>query len=394
MSHVVRDIFLRRHPVWFVIAAALLALGLAAYALSKPKYGWDVTTYIGCVHHFLEGESWAETHDWTYRYLAERFPGDVFTEMTRSPPGISPYRSIIATDPEAYRQRLSASCYKVGFLAPVIALTAAGMDPYLAARVTAAIPAAVFLMIAVMWSGGRAPAWQAVLFAILGAFAGLLQTARYEYPDGMTALFIGAALILFCESRLRAACALFLLAMIVRADAILYFGMFLFYATFIAAPSRRIRFLEAVPWGLAALGIWATITGFVETPTYAQAFHHSFISNAPYILDLEPDLSLPAYLEVLIRQIGVVAGKSWKYPALILMAVTAAALSWKREGLRPLGDVALVSLLMVTFHFLFIPWFDTRYYAAPYFLIVVCFGIVASARITERMVARKSKDQA
>jgi len=236
---------------------------------------------------------------------------------------------------------------------------------------------------AFLWAGRKAPGWQALLFCTLGAFAGLLQTARYEYPDGMAALCIGTALILFGDGRLRLACMLFLAAMIVRADAILYFGMFLFFATFIAAPERSLRFIEAVPWGLAALVLWAVISSLMETPSYAQAFHHSFISNAPYILDLEPELSVSVYLEILVRQIGVVAAKSWKYPALIVMAFTAATLSWSREDLRPLGEIALVSLLLVSFHFLFIPWFDTRYYAAPYLLIVVSFGIIGAARLSE-----------
>lgn len=374
-------------PKWAIALAAALSVALVAYALLKPKYGWDVTTYVGCAFHALDGADWSETHAKTYAYLSDRFPEAVFREMTTSPPGISTYRSIIATDPEAYRQRLSASCYKIGFMAPVIALTAAGMDVFLATRVSAAVPAGLFLFVAALWISRKIPPAWALPLAALCAWTGLLQTARYEYPDGLTALCVGGAVIALASTRIRLACALFLAAMVVRADAIVYFGMFLFFAVFIAAPERRLRFRESLIWGIAALCLWAAVSKIMTTPSYAAAFHHSFIANNPYLLDFDGTLTFEIYWEVLIRQIGVVAGKSAKYPALIVMALATAVLSWRSRALRVQGEVALVCLMMVSFHFLFIPWFDTRYYAAPYFLIAAAFGIVLYRRIAQRVAA-------
>lgn len=371
-------------PNWAVALAVALSVALATYALIKPKYGWDVTTYVGCAFHALEGGSWSETHSRTYDYLKQRFPEPVFREMTTSPPGISTYRTIIATDPEAYRQRLSASCYKIGFMAPVIALTAAGVDVFLATRLTAAIPAALFLLIATLWICRWVPPGWGMALGLLCALTGLLQTARYEYPDGLTALTVGGAVLAFSMARTRLACALFLSAMIVRADAIVYFGMFLFFAVFLAAPERRLRFRESLVWGFAALCLWFVISRLMETPSYAAAFHHSFVANNPYLLDFDGTLSPALYLEILARQVGVVAGKSAKYPLLIAMACAAAMLSWRDSALRVQGEVALLCLMMVSFHFLFIPWFDTRYYAAPYFLIAAAFGIVLYRRIVSR----------
>lgn len=356
-------------------ASFLLAVALAVYALANPKYGWDVTTYIGCTFHALEGESWADTHEKTYSYLNDRFPEPIIREMTTSPPGISPYRSIIATDPEAFRQRLSASCYKVGFMAPVIAMAALGVDPFWATRIAAAVPAAIFLLIATLWLVRRIPAWVALPLSTVAAFSGLLQTARYEYPDGLTALCIGSAILCFADGKARTACALFLAAMVIRADAILYFGMFLFFAVFIADVPRRIRFSESIGWGLTALALWFGISSTMDTPSFAAAFHHSFISNSAYLLDSDPNLTVTAYLEVMQRQVHMVANKSAKYPVLIGFAIAAAALTWRHPDRRPAGEIALVSLMLVVFHFLFIPWFDTRYYAAPYYLITTGFGL-------------------
>lgn len=375
-------------PRWAIALAVALTLALTAYALIKPKYGWDVTTYIGCAFHALEGGSWADTHARTYDYLRDRFPEPVFREMTTSPPGISIYRSIIATDPEAYRQRLSASCYKIGFMAPVIALTAVGVDVFMATRLSAAVPAGLFFLIATLWICRRLPPVWGIPLAVLCAMTGLLQTARYEYPDGLTALCVGGAVLAFASARTRLACALFLAAMIVRADAIVYFGMFLFVAVFLAAPDRQLRFRESLAWGIAALGLWVVISRIMETPSYAAAFHHSFVANNPYLLEFEEALTPALYFDVLIRQIGVVAGKSVKYPLLIVMAVSAAVLSWRSTALRVHGEIALVCFLMVSFHFLFIPWFDSRYYAAPYFLIAAVFGIVLYRRVTTRSTER------
>lgn len=379
---------------WAFGASLFLALALAVYALANPKYGWDVTTYIGCTFHALEGESWEATHETTYAYLNERFPEPIIREMTTSPPGISPYRSIIATEPEAFRQRLSASCYKVGFMAPVIAMAAIGVDPFWATRITAAVPAALFLLIATIWLCRRIPAYAALPLSLVAGFSGLLQTARYEYPDGLTALCIGGAILAFADRRVRLACGLFLAAMIVRADAILYFGMFLGFAVFLAGAERRLRFLEAIPWGLAALALWFSISAVMETPSFAAAFHHSFISNTAYLLDSKPDLTLPAYLEVMQRQVNMVAGKSAKYPVLIALALLAAALTWRAKEQRYIGEVALLSLSLVVFHFLFIPWFDTRYYAAPYYLITAGFGLALYAVLKNKLPDRRRRGAA
>lgn len=358
------------------LAIALLAVALAGYALAKPKYAFDTITYLGCTFKALSGEDWASTQRLTYDHLRRVFPEANFREATESPPGISPYRSIVANDPDAFRQNVKVGCYKLGFVGPVVGLSVLGVDPYLATRLMAAIPAAAFFVLAGLWLTTRLPGPVAVPLAVAGAFAGLLQTARYEYPDGMTALMIGAALICFAEARLRAACALFLAAMVVRMDAILYFGAFLGFSVFLAGQGRRLRFREAVVWGVAALALYGAISTVMETPSFTNVFYHSFISQQPYLIEADLTVSLSQYFDVLERQVGVVAGKSAKYPVLIGLAVSAYALSFTVPRVRALGDLALVSLLLVAFHFLFIPWFDTRYYAAPYMLIVCGFGVV------------------
>lgn len=373
----------RRVPVWAIVVALILAVGLSVHALSKPKYGWDLMTYIGCTFHALGDGDWVESHRQTFEYLPTVIPEPVLREMTTSPPGISPYRSIVTSDPEAWRQRLGAACYKIGYVAPVVGLSALGVDPYLAQRLLSAIPASLLFLVAALWMCRRIPPAVALPLAVVATFAGLFQTARYEYPDGLTALAIGGALLCFAGNRTRWACALFLGAILVRADAILYFGMFLGFTVFLADRPRRMRFIEAVPWGLAALAIWGAISWTFGTPSFTQAFHHSFIANRPYLTDAAVMLTWAEYSDVMLRQVDMVANKSAKYPVLIALALAAAALAWRHPTARPAGELALVSLLLVAFHFLFIPWFDTRYYAAPYFLIVAGFGMVLWHRARE-----------
>ena len=372
------------------LVVLVLAVALAGYALAKPKHAFDTITYLGCTYKALSGEDWASVQRQTYAHLRKVFPEPVYREVTESPPGISPYRTHLASDPEVFRQRLGAACYKLGFVAPMVGLSTLGMDPYLAARLLAAIPAAAFFAVAGLWLAARLPGRFAVPLALAAAFAGLVQTARYEYPDGLTALTVGAALICFAEARLRAACAFFLAAVLVRMDAILYFGAFLGFAVFLAGQERRLRFWEAVPWGLAALAIYGVITGLMETPGFVNVFYHSFIAQQLYLIDAEVTLSVSQYIDVLARQVGVVAGKSAKYPVLIGLAVAAYALSFSTAATRAAGDLALVSLLMVSFHFLFIPWFDTRYYAAPYMMVVAGFGIVAFHRGARWLAERRA----
>lgn len=358
------------------LVVLFLSIALAVYAFAKPKYAFDTITYLGCTYKAVTGEEWPVVQRMTYEHLKLVFPDRVYREVTESPTGISPYRTKLATDPEVFRQRLGAACYKLGFVGPMVGLTLVGVDPYVAARILAVIPATLFFAIATLWLCRKLPGVAAIPVSIAAAFTGLVQTARYEYPDGLTAIAVGLALICFAESRARLTCVCFLAAMIVRMDAILYFGAFLGFSVFLAGADRRIRFGEAVLWGAAALAIYGTISGVMETPSFTNAFYHSFIAQRPYLIDANVVLTISDYVDVLVRQIGVVAGKSAKYPVLIALAAAAYILSFKVREDRFAGDLALVSLLMVTFHFLFIPWFDTRYYAAPYMMVVCGFGIV------------------
>ncbi|WP_425404960.1 hypothetical protein [Hwanghaeella sp.] len=366
-----------RVPRWAAATILALAVVFAGLSLATPKYAFDVIYYLGCAFKSTSEGDWPEVHRQTYDHLRKSVPEDVYRGLTESPPGIGPYRSTVAQDPEAFRQQLSVACYKLGFVLPMAAMAHAGVDPYLAARILAAIPAALAFALVGLWLAGKVPAPLAVPLAVAGLFAGLFQTARYEYPDGMTALAIAGALLCFAEARLRAACACFLAAMVIRMDAILYFGAFLGFAVFLASGDRRMRLLEAVGWGLAALALYAVIAIPLGTPGYQAVFTHSFIFQQPYLLTTEVTVTPAQYVEVLVRQVQMVAAKSGKYPMLIALALLAFGFSFRNKALRPYGETALLSLLLVCFHFLFIPWFDTRYYAAPYMFIVCCFGIVA-----------------
>lgn len=373
-----------RVPRWAAAAILLLSVVFAGLSLATPKYAFDAIFYLGCAFKSVPGGDWPDVHRMTYEHVKKSFPERVYREVTESPPGINPYRATVASDPEAFRQQLSVACYKLGFVQPMIALTRAGLDPYLAARILAAVPAAIAFALVALWLARKVAAPVALPLAVAGLFAGLFQTARYEYPDGMTALAIAGALICFAEGRLRPACACFLAAMVVRMDAILYFGAFLGVATFLATGERRMRFLEAFAWGLGALALYAAIALPLGAPGYQAVFWHSFISQQPYLLDLDATITVADYMEVLVRQVHMVAAKSGKYPLLIALALLAYGLAFRDKVLRAYGETALLSLLMVCLHFLFIPWFDTRYYAAPYMMIVVCFGVVAWRIAAER----------
>ncbi len=378
-------------PHWAAAVILLLSVVFAGLSLATPKYAFDAIFYLGCAFKAVPGGDWPDVHRMTYDHLKKSFPERVYREVTESPPGINPYRSTVATDPEAFRQQLSVACYKLGFVQPMIALTRAGLDPYLAARVLAAVPAAIAFALVALWLTTKMAPPLAIPLAVAGLFAGLFQTARYEYPDGMTALAIAGALVCFAEGRLRLACACFLAAMVVRMDAILYFGAFLGVATFLATGARRMRFLEAFAWGLGGLALYAAIALPLNTPSYQAVFWHSFISQQPYLLDLDAKISLADYSEILVRQVHMVAAKSGKYPMLIALALIAYGLAFGDKALRGFGETALLSLLMVCLHFLFIPWFDTRYYAAPYMMIVCCFGVVAWQVARARIAARTSR---
>ncbi|RVU39463.1 hypothetical protein EOI86_09585 [Hwanghaeella grinnelliae] len=372
-----------------------MSIVFAGISLATPKHAFDVIFYLGCVFDATTDGDWPEIQRQTYDHLKASIPERTYRELTESPPGISLYRSIVATDPEAFRQQLHVACYKLGFIVPVIGLTYLGVDPYLATRIMAAIPAALAFALVAVWLLRKLSAPVAIPIAIAGLLAGLFQTARYEYPDGLTALAIAGALISFTEGRRRLACICFLAAMIVRMDAILYFGAFLGVATFLATGERRMRFREAVAWGLGALVLYAAISIPLDTPSYQAVYFHSFISQQPYMMTKEFTVTPTMFADILVRQVHMVANKSAKYPMLIALALIAYGLTFRSKPLRPYGETALLSLLMVCFHFVFIPWFDTRYYAAPYMMIVCCFGVViwfSGAELGRAVRLKKTKE--
>lgn len=380
-----------RVAYWKWLVLILLTAVFLYYAFSKPKYAFDVIPYTGCIYAALQDGpvDWGQAHQDAYQHLKSKFPEDVYKHVTQSSPTISRYREILATDPEAFRQRaIGSSCYKIGFLAPVVGLVKVGVPVYQALQIVGAVPAGLFFFIVGIWLAGRYHVLLWIPLLIVGSLTGLLQTARYEYPDGLTALLIGGALIGFVERRLSLACFLFLTVLLVRVDAILYFGAFLGYVVFIAQKQSRMRFLTSLPWGCAALLIYFAIALYFETPSFSALFYHSYYAQIPYLLDFKETISVSFYFTELWEQMKMVASKGWKYPLLALGALGALIIGVMIPKTRSFGDLSAVSLSMVVFHFFFIPWFDTRYYAALYMMIVIGFGLALFTVLRDHLSSR------
>ncbi|MDF1750176.1 MAG: hypothetical protein P1V34_15000, partial [Alphaproteobacteria bacterium] len=352
-----------------------LTLVFAGLSLLKPKYAWDSTQYIGCVLSALHGGTWEEKHARTYAYLSQHFPEKVYRDLTTAPPGISTYREFMAESAKAFELTQPVYCYKIGFVWPAIALTWMGVDPHWALRLLSAIPAAILFGLTGAWLCRRVDARMALPITLLGLGFMLYQTARYEYPDSLTALVLGCAMMAHSKAMPRAVGLLLLAAIIVRADAIIYVGAYLGVATFFCQKPRKLAFWSsAVPWGITALLLYAGIVSSMNPPGYQAVFSHSLISQTPFLQDSNAVISIDIYLSILSRQLGYLLVDGFKLLLIAPIVLLGYWISRKYPDLQVYGEIGAISVAMVALHFIIFPYYDPRYYAGPYLMMVVGGG--------------------
>ncbi|WP_420724656.1 MULTISPECIES: hypothetical protein [unclassified Hwanghaeella] len=365
-----------------------LVLTFATLSLLKPKYAWDSTHYIGCILSALHGGTWDEKRERTYSYLSQHYPENVYRDLTTAGPGISTYREYMSQSAKAFELTQPVYCYKIGFVWPAIALTWMGVDPHWALRLLSALPAAVLFGMTAVWLCRRVDARIAIPLSLLGMGFMLYQTARYEYPDSLTALALGAAMITHAKAMPRATGLLLLAAITVRADAIIFVGAYLGVATFFCQGPRRMPFWQAsVPWGIASLLLYAGIVAVMNPPGYKAVFSHSLISQTPYLQISEPIITFEIYLKILIRQLGYLMVDGIKFVLIAPLVLVAYWISRQHRNLQIYGEIGAVSVAMVALHFIIFPYYDPRYYTAPYLMMVVGGGTVWATLIACRFTS-------
>ncbi|MAL76917.1 MAG: hypothetical protein CMM62_18255 [Rhodospirillaceae bacterium] len=363
-----------------------LVLTFATLSLLKPKYAWDSTHYIGCILSALQGGTWEEKRERTYSYLSQRYPPDVYRDLTTAGPGISTYREFMSKSAKAFELTQPVYCYKIGFVWPAIALTWMGVDPHWALRLLSAIPAAVLFGMTAVWLCRRMDARIAIPLSLMGMGFMLYQTARYEYPDSLTALALGAAMIAHGKAMPRTTGLLLLAAITVRADAIIFVGAYLGVATFFCQGPRRMPFWQAaVPWGIVSLLLYAGIVAVMNPPGYKAVFSHSLISQTPFLQISEPIVTFEIYLEILIRQLGYLMVDGIKLLIIAPLVLVAYWISRRHTELQIYGEIGAISVAMVALHFIIFPYYDPRYYSAPYLMMVVGGGTVWTTLLADRL---------
>ena len=281
---------------WLVMA--VIALGIAGYAIYRPAGNADLIHYIAVVHQW-EGVTGAELNAETYADLDALLDDDHFADVTGGQGitelGRDDYLAKIRADPEALRQQLPFYSVKPLYPALMAALDLVGVPLGFGSVLISAAAYAALVLLLFRWVSRHIGEWPAVVLATLIALAAPYWIlARLSTPDALALLIGMSGLYVLLEWRRPGlAMAILLVAILARPNAVVAV-LAIAVITVLARPEAGIR----LAWPRAALAAAAGVALYVGLTVwsgnygYATLFYHAVVGYLSFPADGAPPLAI------------------------------------------------------------------------------------------------------
>lgn len=366
-------------PRWCVtVYVATCCIAFAVLASSKGFPNWDMLGYVASIRSVSTVDA-GSLHAGIYADAKAYLSAADYEELVAK----DSYRQTMAADAELFS--LQIPYYKIRwlFLGLISALESLGVHVFSAGHIIAASAASIagFVLYSTFKNSISAYMW--LLFPLVFALSGALETARIYSPDALSLLFFALTFYLYVKEHWLFF-VLLAVSVFVRTDLIVLVGL---CATllFLSRPALRV---PATLSFLLALGFYFLINTLSGNHGWAVVHYYVFESNmqaADPRLFAEHSVSLGSYLGAIARAVPTV----FYYPALLyfLFCSVLSALLLARKAkfynglwrtfLAQLEDPRFVAILVanlyVIAHFVLFPLLDTRFFAGPYFITALCF---------------------
>lgn len=379
------SILLRLIP-WYVLACCL---AFAVLATLKAYPNWDMLGYIASIKS-LSADNAEQLHAEIYAGAKAYLSDAEYHELINK----DSYRQTMAQNPELFELQIPYYQIRWLFLALIAALGAVGINPFLAGHIVASVSAALagFILFKAFQRSVAPVLW--LVFPLLFALSGALETARMYSPDAMALLVFALAFYTFRYQHW-----LFFvviaLAVFVRTDLIVLVAL----SSVLCIALRPKLSLPAILSFLVAGGFYLLINSVTGNHGWAAVHYYVFESNMqatdPRVFS-DHVLTIAQYFGAILRNLPNV----FFYPPLLLFVASMiisvylvyilasnASSSDKIRGAYQSGTwvsiwslinndpraVALIlGVLYLIAHFVLFPLLDTRFFAGPYLIGLLC----------------------
>jgi hypothetical protein len=271
-----------------------VCLFIAAYALVKPDYNWDMVAYVATA---LEDryEDPAELHGATWKVISESAPEAQLYEIQYG----NPYNKHQWENPADFQSQLSMYRVKVGYvwlmrvIEPVVGLAHAAI-------LLSVVPSLLVGALALYWLARENSLQAGFILAPLLMLADQAQMTSAVVPDMLLSLVSLAALYSFVRGREALACVLLFASVFVRPDNII-----LIFALLLTAIIFGWRVLPMLATFLASLLACVTISKYGGHPGWWAHFYFSCVQIQNSMAGFQPDFSLVAMLQGYMRGVVV-----------------------------------------------------------------------------------------
>lgn len=337
------------------VAAAIVVMAAAVYALLKPIWDWDVIAYLALAKQ-LGGADWASVHSWTYetiRLLPDYWRFDLL--------GREMFRETVARDPEALRQVSAFYAERFGYYGVLRALMMVGVPALVGIQLLNGVALGFLARVVWAWLKKAYTSWGAVVgLAVVLFFPSVMKVLRWSNPDGLVAACYVAGIYAWIEGKVRWSYAAFGTMVLFKPNTLLW-----------VAPLVLIRAWErnwSAAWSLALIVVAAAAVHAI-LPHYSPmvGWHHTFVGAFAYPEELRLPFSSDFYVHLLKARMLDLHGRDLLL--FILMWLSLALLIWRGGQQRALLALAIVSGVGV--QVLIFPGFWERLYVGPVLALVL-----------------------
>ena len=357
--------------VWAVIYFTL-ATGLASYAYRYPDNAWDMLGYMGVIASWRTTDA-SSIHEEAYSAIRSKpkyaalVGNDATSEIHRD----------VAHDSVHFVQQLPFYSIK-----PLYCIAAAGLH-----RAGFSLPGSLLLislfsficyaLVAWVWLRKYiGQPWCTIFSGLLILTPPLFHLGRIGTPDALELLLLVSGLYLLLEhSKAGAGCTLFLVAIWVRPDAIVFVGL-LFCVLFFL---QIIDVTEWVTFCALALISYGLIQVCARPYPWGVLFQNSFIGILPAPGDAVVHITPRIYASITARNAWALV-KSFSITSMFFIALIAILL----HGRRPYRLITATVLTAAIIHFLLYPSTEIRFYALPTFFVPLSLLLACSAYLFKR----------
>lgn len=293
---------------------ALVCLAIAAYALVRPDYNWDMVAYIATALEDRHADP-ADLHAETWKRITEGASEDQLYHLQYS----NPYNRHQWENPADFQSQLSMYRVKIVYTAMLRAV-----EPFtglaMASILLSVVPALAFGALSLYWLGREKALQAAVVLAPILLIADYGHMTTAVVPDMLVSVVSLLALYLLARGRDVAACVTLVGSVFIRPDNIIL--VFALLLTAVAFGWRVLPFLAAFVASLAGSMVVAKLGGH---PGWWAHFYFSCVEIQNSMTNFHPDFSLAAFIRGYVRG-AVIAIMDNDWPAILVLLLAAWAL--------------------------------------------------------------------